>query len=83
MEDTIENKINAMLSHFFFEAKGMSRRISKVKWSYGVHKFKHSNPKKFHISLYFVIVFASGDVKVFLATGFEFGKYAVTALCFS
>ena len=53
-------------------------RGDKVKCSYGIHKFKPSRQKKFHIFPYFVIVFLL-SVKHFLATGFEF-VYVVTVL---
>ena len=47
-------------------------KASKIKCSYGVHKFKPSRLKNIHISLCFVIVSAS-EFKTFLATAFEFG----------
>ena len=51
-----------------------------IKYSYGIHKFKPSCKKKFHIYLCFVIVFIL-NVKVFLATVFGL-VYTVTALYF-
>ena len=47
-------------------------KASKIKCSYGVHKFKPSREKKIHIFLCFVIVSAS-ECETFLATAFEFG----------